>query len=135
MKRKKGLDDLRIAAAFAVVIFHVMGSSVHNDPAVPAELAQALTRCKAMLQWPVPVFFMITGFLWLRPEKECTFSKVLPGGEASKRNPPSIMIQRLKRNLEICKMNGLIKSCSCKKKRKTANNLISLLVNQVCISL
>ena len=79
MKRKKGLDDLRIAAAFAVVIFHVMGSSVHNDPAVPAELAHTLDRCKAMLQWPVPVFFMITGFLWLRSEKECTFSKVLPG--------------------------------------------------------
>jgi len=78
MKRKGYLDWLRMAAAFAVVVFHVMGSSVHNDPAVSGKLADILSRCKTMLGWPVPMFFMITGFLWLQPEKKCTFAKILP---------------------------------------------------------
>lgn len=78
MKRIGYLDVLRIFAALAVVIFHVLGSAVHNDPSVSAHLADTIMRVKSTLVWPVPVFWMITGFLWLHPEKKCTFSAVLP---------------------------------------------------------
>lgn len=78
MKRIGYLDILRIAAAFAIVVFHVLGSAVHNAPAIPAGLADNAARIKSMLVWPVPLFWMISGFLWLHPEKKCTFSTVLP---------------------------------------------------------
>lgn len=76
MERKSDLDHLRIAAAFAVVLFHVLGSAVHNDPTVSTDLQLSAARWKAMLGWPVPVFFMITGFLQLHPKRECTYRKV-----------------------------------------------------------
>lgn len=76
--RKYNLDILRIIAALAVVLFHVLGSSANNDPEVPQNIHSLATAFSSILQWHVPVFFMITGYLWLSDEKICTFKKMLP---------------------------------------------------------
>ncbi len=76
--RKNSLDILRIIAAFAVVLFHVLGSSANNDPEIQQNIHRAATAFSAVLQWHVPVFFMITGYLWLSDDKNCTFKKMLP---------------------------------------------------------
>ena len=74
--RKNHLDLLRVLAAMAVLIFHVVGSSANNDPNASVALRDMAAAFNAMLQWHVPVFFTITGYLWLSSEKECTFKKV-----------------------------------------------------------
>lgn len=76
--RKNSIDILRIIAALAVVLFHVLGSAANNDPEVRQNIHNTATAFSAILQWHVPVFFMITGYLWLSYEKDCTFKKVLP---------------------------------------------------------
>ena len=76
--RKNSIDILRIIAALAVVLFHVLGSSANNDPEVQQNIHSAVTAVSSILQWHVPVFFMITGYLWLSHEKDCTFKKMLP---------------------------------------------------------
>lgn len=76
--RKSNIDFLRILAALSVVIFHVLCSSANSDPEVPRRLYDAVIAFSAALQWHVAVFFMITGYLWLSDEKECTFEKMVP---------------------------------------------------------
>lgn len=79
MKRRNvALDFLRSVAAIAVVVYHVLGSSASNDPAVQAHIHLAVTAVTNTLQWHVPVFFMITGYLWLSDDKPCTFQKMIP---------------------------------------------------------
>lgn len=77
-KREFFLDFLRVSAAMAVVVYHVLGSAVHNDPTVSQQMQSTITGITAALQWHVPVFFMITGFLWLGSGKICTYEKVTP---------------------------------------------------------
>lgn len=77
-KRKYELDVLRVLAAVAVVVFHVLASSVNNDPMVSGQMHRVITAISATLQWHVPVFFMITGYLWLGEEKDCNFHKMYP---------------------------------------------------------
>lgn len=74
--RNFALDILRVCAAAAVALYHVLGSSANNDPMVSGQLHSVITAISAMLQWHVPVFFLITGYLWLGDRKECTFEKV-----------------------------------------------------------
>lgn len=76
--RKTNIDVLRMLATVAVVIYHVLCSSANNDPEVPKSLHTVATAFSVTLQWHVPVFFMITGYLWLSDEKECTFAKMVP---------------------------------------------------------
>lgn len=74
--RKTFLDILRILATFAVVIYHVLCSSVSNDPEISAELGTAALSLAGTLKWHVPVFFMITGYLWLNDDKTCTYRNI-----------------------------------------------------------
>ena len=78
MKRKASLDVLRSVAAIAVVVFHVFGSSANNDPLISANLHSIITAASTALQWHVPVFFIITGYLWLQDEKNCTYKNMIP---------------------------------------------------------
>lgn len=78
MKRNTAIDGIRSAAAIAVVVFHVLGSSANNDPLVPAQVHTVITAITEAMRWHVPLFFIITGFLWLDREKECTYRKLLP---------------------------------------------------------
>lgn len=76
MKRKYCIDILRILAASAVLLFHVVASFVNNDPMSSASTQKIAAACCSALSWHVPVFFMITGFLWLGQDKACTYHKM-----------------------------------------------------------
>ena len=78
-KRKVFLDILRVSAALAVALYHVLTGAVSLDPEVPALTAKVIEALSRSLLWHVPTFLLITGFLWLSDEKECTWRKVLPG--------------------------------------------------------
>lgn len=78
-KRKTFLDILRVAAALAVALYHVITGAMNLDPMISERMALVLDAVSRSLLWHVPTFLLITGFLWLSDEKECTWSKVLPG--------------------------------------------------------
>lgn len=78
-QHKSFLDILRIVAAFAVVLFHVITASTNLSPQLPADQRHTLETAAALLQWHVPVFFMITGYLWLGDGKVCTFRRMFRG--------------------------------------------------------
>jgi len=73
--RKMYLDMLRIISALAVVIFHVMKSATNNDAAISGQLQSMVNTLAEVLCWHVPVFFMITGHIWLGEDKNCTYKK------------------------------------------------------------
>lgn len=77
-KRTISLDILRSLAAVSVAVFHVLTSSSYNDSTLSAHLDSIISAISNTLLWHVPVFFMITGYLWLQNSKECTLSKVFP---------------------------------------------------------
>jgi surface polysaccharide O-acyltransferase-like enzyme len=78
-QRKIFLDILRVAAALAVALYHVLTGAASLDPEVSALTAKVIEALSRSLLWHVPTFLLITGFLWLSDEKECTWRKVLPG--------------------------------------------------------
>ena len=63
------LDRLRIFAAFCVVVLHVCAGPWQSLP--PAELTwQASNLFNALVRFSVPVFFMLSGAVFLAPERE-----------------------------------------------------------------
>lgn len=72
-KRELFIDYLRIAATFAVVLIHTISGVMDNT-----DMSAYLTEQKVFLVlldsicWCVPVFIMISGYLFLNPEKEVT---------------------------------------------------------------
>lgn len=76
-KRKTNLDLLRSLAAIDVAVYHVLANSVNSDPTVATATQTAIATLCAAMYWHVPVFYMITGYLWLSDNKECSYSKVL----------------------------------------------------------
>ena len=77
-KRKTFLDVLRVTAAIGVVLYHILTSSTNLDPLLPQRTRAIATALANMFLWHVPTFLLITGYLWLSDERECTFAKVLP---------------------------------------------------------
>ena len=75
--RNAALDIIRSVAAITVVVFHVLDSSANNDPFVSEHTFLVVTAITETMKWHVPVFFMITGYLWLDDGKECTYRKML----------------------------------------------------------
>lgn len=77
-QRKNYLDILRVSAALGVALYHVLTGTVNLDPAVSERTAHFLEALSRTLLWHVPTFLLITGFLWLSDEKECTYGKIWP---------------------------------------------------------
>lgn len=63
MERKHNIDLLRIISAIAVIVIHAVSSPVSNstDP-LPLSLTTTLRIVHNLMNWSVPVFFMITGY-------------------------------------------------------------------------
>ena len=78
-KRKTFLDVLRVMAAIGVALYHVLTSSTNLDPVIPQITRDLVTALSNVLLWHVPTFLLITGYLWLSDERECTYAKVFPG--------------------------------------------------------
>ena len=81
MQRNHSIDLLRVMATVAVIIIHVSTAPVGNaTQEVRSLVFKDMELLHILVQWSVPVFFMITGFCAMQKEK-CTysycFSKVL----------------------------------------------------------
>ena len=62
-KQMGNLDVLRVLAALAVVCIHVVSAPVHAyEGVLRADLANTLETIHALMNWSVPVFFILTGY-------------------------------------------------------------------------
>ena len=67
MERRNSIDLLRIISAVAIVVIHTVSTPVANSPVdIDASLWCNLYRIHALMNWAVPVFFMITGYCLLK---------------------------------------------------------------------
>lgn len=74
MERKYSIDLLRILSAIAVIIIHTVSSPVTNGTVeIDILLANNLKLIRTLMNWSVPVFFMITGYCILRKDN-CTYN-------------------------------------------------------------
>ncbi len=74
MERRASIDLLRIMSAIAVITIHVISAPVTSSTAVIAEsLLHNLNLIHALMNWSVPVFFMITGYCVLQ-KREVTYT-------------------------------------------------------------
>lgn len=77
-KSTEYLNYLRVFAAIAVVLLHVFSIPIslpYQDSYSSVELFYC--RCmKYLMMWCVPVFIMITGVLFLNPDKELSLKKL-----------------------------------------------------------
>lgn len=74
-ERELWIECLRIAASLAVVILHV-GSSVTGAVPVQTSAWQGLNFWCSVTRFGVPVFFMISGLLYLDPLKEVELGRL-----------------------------------------------------------
>lgn len=70
------LDLLRIAATFAVVFVHVSSHGFFKYPMFTANWYVS-TVGDGLVRWCVPIFVMISGALFLRPEREVSYREIL----------------------------------------------------------
>lgn len=73
--RRSEFDVLRLAAVFAVIITHICGGAVKVLDIYSFEWT-FLNCLRSMVTWDVPVFVMMSGYLFLRPEKRIPTKKL-----------------------------------------------------------
>ena len=73
--RRTELDILRLAAMLAVIATHLCGGPVKALDLSSVAFAQ-LNSLRAATTWDVPVFVMISGCLFLAPEKRITLGEI-----------------------------------------------------------
>lgn len=76
-RRETELDILRLMATVAVVLTHVCGGPINTINVLEPDW-QIMNCFRAALTWEVPVFVMISGGMFLNPQKELSL-KVLYG--------------------------------------------------------
>lgn len=74
-KRVIYLDMLRIVSMVGVVLIHVTSIKSLEDTINSTYLVS--TVYNSLVRWSVPIFFMISGAMFLRKEKEYTFTTML----------------------------------------------------------
>ncbi len=77
-KRIGFIDVLRVLAAVAVAATHVVtASSYVSSFPVSGRTEELLEQIHTLLRWSVPVFCMITGFLYLGTDRTCTYRSLV----------------------------------------------------------
>ena len=72
--RKQFLDVLRVLATCAVVQMHVLTGAIDvTDASILPEYRGFLLSVMDLVTWCVPVFLLISGYLFLNPERELTY--------------------------------------------------------------
>lgn len=72
--RKQFLDVLRVLATCAVVLMHVLtGATDVTDASGMPECRGLLLSVMDLVTWCVPVFLLISGYLFLHPDRELTY--------------------------------------------------------------
>ena len=72
--RKQFLDVLRVLATCAVVLMHVLtGATDVTDASIVPEYRSLLLSVMDLVTWCVPIFLLISGYLFLNPERPLTY--------------------------------------------------------------
>ena len=72
--RKQFLDVLRVLATCAVVLMHVLtGATDVTDASIVPEYRSFLLSVMDLVTWCVPIFLLISGYLFLNPERTLTY--------------------------------------------------------------
>lgn len=72
--RKQFLDVLRVLATCAVVLMHVLtGATDVTDASIVPEYRSLLLSVLDLVTWCVPIFLLISGYLFLNPERTLTY--------------------------------------------------------------
>lgn len=72
--RKQFLDVLRVLATCAVVLMHVLtGATDVTDASIVPEYRSLLLSVMDLVTWCVPMFLLISGYLFLNPERTLTY--------------------------------------------------------------
>lgn len=72
--RKQFLDVLRVLATCAVVLMHVLtGATDVTDASIMPEYRSLLLSVMDLVTWCVPIFLLISGYLFLNPERTLTY--------------------------------------------------------------
>ena len=76
--RKQFLDVLRVLATCAVVLMHVLtGATDVTDASIVPEYRSLLLSVMDLVTWCVPIFLLISGYLFLNPERTLTYSVMI----------------------------------------------------------
>ena len=76
--RKEFLDVFRVLATCAVVLMHVLtGATDVTDASRMPEYRGLLLAVMDLVTWCVPIFLLISGYLFLNPERELTYPVML----------------------------------------------------------
>lgn len=72
--RKQFLDVLRVLATCAVVLMHILtGATDVTDASIVPEYRSLLLSVMDLVTWCVPIFLLISGYLFLNPERTLTY--------------------------------------------------------------
>ena len=72
--RKQFLDVLRVLATCAVVLMHVLTGAIDvTDTSIVPEYRSLLLSVMDLVTWCVPIFLLISGYLFLNPERTLTY--------------------------------------------------------------
>ena len=72
--RKQFLDVLRVLATCAVVLMHVLtGATDVTDASIVPEYRSLLLSVMDLVTWCVPIFLLMSGYLFLNPERTLTY--------------------------------------------------------------
>ena len=72
--RKQFLDVLRVLATCAVVLMHVLtGATDVTDASIVPEYRSLLLSVMDLVTWCGPIFLLISGYLFLNPERTLTY--------------------------------------------------------------
>ena len=76
MKKKKilYLEVLKILAGFAVVLIHIIGKSWYSVQ-INSINFNLLTIIDISIKWCVPIYFMISGAVFLNDERDISIKK------------------------------------------------------------
>ena len=76
--RKQFLDVLRVLATCAVVLMHVLtGATDVTDASIVPEYRSLLLSVMDLVTWCVPIFLLISGYLFLNPERTLTYTVMI----------------------------------------------------------
>lgn len=76
-RRELWLDVLRVVAACAVVMMHTLTGAVDIFSASNHAYGKLMLIIMDLVTWCVPVFLMISGYLFLKPGKEISFQTMI----------------------------------------------------------
>ena len=68
-------DFLRVIAVFAVIVIHITSIGIYYYD-IESSVWKASTLVNCISHWAVPIFFMISGALFLSPQRELSLKKL-----------------------------------------------------------